>query len=172
MSSENEYSGGEADRRLANIMRQGTIHAVDPATSMVQVDLGDLVTDWIPWTTPRAGDDRIYTTPDVGEQVVILSPGEPSQGMVIGSLFRNDSPANGNNGKDRRITFKDGTVVEMDRDSSVMNVTMPAAGNMNLTVGASKIEISNARIQLTAGGSTLELDAAGIRLVGAQIDLN
>lgn len=169
---ERDYSLGELDRRMGNLVRIGTVSAVDPATGLVKVDLGDLVTDWVPWTTPRAGQDRVWSTPDIGEQVVLASPGDPSQGVVLGSLFQDAHPQNGSAGKDRRITFKDGTVLEFDRDGSVMNVTLNPAGNMNLTVGGSKFEMNTSRLKLTSNGSTLELDAAGIRLNGARIDLN
>lgn len=147
--TEDEYSLGEGDRRQANITRFGTVSEVNPATGLVRVDLGDLVTDWIPWTTQRAGQDRIFSTPDVGEQVVVLSPGEPSQGVVIGSLFQNSSPANGDNGKDRRITFKDGTVLEMDREGSVLNVQVNPAGSLRLNIGGTTLLLQDGQATLT-----------------------
>lgn len=147
--TEDDYSLGEGDRRQANIMRMGTVSQVDAANGLVRVDLGDLVTDWLPWTTPRAGQDRIWSTPDTGEQVVVLSPGEPSQGVVIGSLFQNSSPANGSDGKDRRITFKDGTVVEMDREGSALNVQVNPAGSLRLNIGATTLLLQDGQATLT-----------------------
>lgn len=149
MASEDEYAAGENDRRQANIMRMGTVSEVDAAGGLVKVDLGDLVTDWVPWTTPRAGQDRVYTTPDVGEQVVMLTPGEPSQGVVIGSLFQNTSPPNGGDGKERRITFKDGSLVEFDRDGSVLNVQVNAAGSIRLNIGGTTLLLQNGQATLT-----------------------
>lgn len=147
--NEGEYSLGEMDRRLGNALRFGRVAQVDVATGQVKVDLGDLVTDWVPWTTPRAGNDRVWSTPDVGEQVVLVSPGDPSQGVVIGSLFQDSAPANGNQGKDRRITFADGTVVEFDRTGSVLNVQVNAAGSLRLNIGGTTLLLENGKATLT-----------------------
>lgn len=157
--SDRDYALGELDRRMGNAVRFGTISEIDHAAALVKVDLGDLVTGWIPWTTPRAGQDHAWNTPDVGEQVVLVSPGDPSEGVIIGSLFSDASPANGNAGKDRRVTFKDGTVVEFDRDGSVLNVTVNPAGQVNVNVGASHLNMDNGRIRLNIGSTTLLLQA-------------
>lgn len=172
MSEERDYTLGEMDRKMSNLLRFGTVAAVDPANALVKVDLGELTTDWLPWTTPRAGQDQTWSTPDVGEQVVLLSPGDPSQGVVVGSLFQSAHPANGNQGKDRRMTFKDGTVVEFDRDGSVLNIAVNAAGAANITVGGSTFQMDTSRILLSSNGSTLELGAGGISLNASRIDLN
>lgn len=146
---EHEYALGEMDRRIGNVVRYGTVSAVDVANALAKVDLGDLVTDWLPWITPRAGEDRVWTTPDVGEQVVIVTPGEASQGVIIGSLFSNASPANGNAGKDRRITFKDGSVIEFDRDGSLLNVNVNPAGSIALQVGGTTLKLEDGKATLT-----------------------
>lgn len=172
MSDEQSYSQGEADRRSANVLRFGTIAEIDHANATVKVDLGELTTDWIPWTTPRAGQDQVWSTPDVGEQVVVLSAGEPSQGVVMGSIFQNSHPANGNAGKDRRITFKDGTVVEFDRDGSVLNLTMAAAGQFNVTISGAKIEASASSVKFTVGGVVMNITSAGVAITGGTVTHN
>lgn len=153
---ERDYPLGELDRRMGNVVRYGTIAAVDTAAGLAKVDLGDLVTDWLPWTTPSAGQDRVWNTPDVGQQVVIVTPGDPSQGAIIGSMFSNASPANGNAGKDRRITFKDGTVVEFDRDGSVLTITVNSAGNVLVKIGATELRMQNGQATLKATAITLD----------------
>lgn len=158
MMDEHEYALGEVDRRLANVLRFGTITAVDTAKGLAKVDLGDMVTDWVPWSTPRAGNDRVWSTPDVGEQVALLSPGDPSMGVITGSLFQSAHPQNGNDGKDRRVTFSDGTVLEFDRSGSVMNITVNPAGNVNVTVGATELHLVNGSATLKASTITLDGD--------------
>lgn len=147
---EHSYALGELDRRLANILRHGTITEVDYANALAKVDLGDMITDWVPWHTPRAGQDQVWNTPDVGEQVTIFSQGDPSQGVIIGSLFQTAHPANGNAGKDRRITFKDGTVVEFDRDGSVLKITVNSAGNVDVIVGGTELKLQNGQATITS----------------------
>lgn len=163
----------DIDRRLANIVRIGTISELDEANARVKVDLGDHTTDWLPWSAAAAGGDRTWTTPDVGEQVTLFAPsGELADAVVGMSIFQDAHPANGNNKKDRRTTYKDGTVIEFDRDASVMNVIVNPAGQVNVTVGGSKFEMDTSRIKFTSNGSTFEMDAAGVRINGARIDLN
>lgn len=124
---EHEYALGDMDRRMGNMLRFGTVSAVDAANALARVDLGDLVTDWVPWLTRRAGEDRTWCPLEVGEQVVLMSPGDPSQGVVIGSLFQTAHPANGNSQDDTRVTFKDGTVVEYNRATHQLLVDASAS---------------------------------------------
>lgn len=146
---EREYALGELDRRMGNVVRFGTVSEVDAANGLARVDLGDLVTDWLPWTTPSAGNDRVWNTPDVGQQVVIASPGDASQGCIIGSLFSTAKAANGSDGKDRRITFSDGTVIEMDRAASNLNVQVPSAGSIRLSIGGTTLLLQDGQATLT-----------------------
>ena len=53
----------DLDRRLANVVRFGTVAAVDHAQALVRVDIGELVTDWLPWAAPRAGANRVWSPP-------------------------------------------------------------------------------------------------------------
>lgn len=154
--NERDYALGELDRRMGNVVRFGTVSDVDPSGALAKVDLGDLVTDWLPWCTPHAGQDRAWSTPDVGEQVVIVTPGDPSMGVIVASLFSNAHPANGDQAKDRRITFKDGTVVEFDREGSVLRVTVNAAGTVDVKVGATELTMQDGQATLKATAITLD----------------
>lgn len=169
---ERDYALGEVDRRLGNLLRFGTVSEVDTANALVKINLGDLVTGWVPWTTSQAGQNRVWSVPDVGEQVALLSPGDPSQGVVIGSMFQTNHPANGNAGKDWRVTFKDGTVLEFDRDASILNATMSAAGHFNVTISGAKIEASASSIKLTVGGSVFEITSGGVAITSGSLTHN
>lgn len=59
---------------LANLLRLGTVAQLDVAEARVKVDIGGLVTDWVPWVpwvTGRAGATRTWSAPRVGEQVLL-----------------------------------------------------------------------------------------------------
>ena len=45
-------------RLIENLIRLGTIAAVQMTPPRVQVKTGSLTTGWLPWITPRAGADR------------------------------------------------------------------------------------------------------------------
>ena len=76
----------EIVRRLENVVRLGTVAEVRYETpARCRIKTGDLITDWLPWTTARAGGDRSWWAPEVGEQViaaVVLSDEAEALGVV------------------------------------------------------------------------------------------
>lgn len=149
MRNELLYALGELDRRVGNLFRIGKVVELDAAAARVKVNLGELITGWIPWSTPSAGADREWKTPSVGEQVIMVSPGDPSMGVVIGSLFQAAHPPNGDQEKDRRLTFKDGSFVEFDREGSVLNVEVQAAGSIRAKIGQTTFLLESGKVTLT-----------------------
>lgn len=121
----------EIDRRLANVIRIGTIAALDPANALVQVDLGDITTDWLPWGTGRAGSTRKWSAPRLGEQVLVFSPsGELGAGIVGPSVFQDAHPAPSSNPDVENVTFSDGSSVAYDAGSNTLTVNVSGAGNV------------------------------------------
>lgn len=148
-------------RRLSNVARYGTVAEVDysgatagfPAIRVALQD-GAILTDWMPWFSPRAGNDRVWDPPEVNEVVMVLAPsGELSAGVAIPGLF-SDGNANGDRAGLNRRTYQDGTVVEYDRQNHRMfldvkgDISIKATGNV-------------------------EIEAEGnVTIIGARIDLN
>lgn len=125
------FSVSEIDRRIANIFRIGTIAAVDAANALVQVDLGDLTTDWLPWATGRAGATRKWSAPSIGEQVTVFSPsGELAAGIVGPSIFQDAHAAPSSNPNAENVTFADGSSVNYDAGSNTLIVNVSGAGNV------------------------------------------
>lgn len=150
-------------RLLENLIRFGTIEAVQMKPPRVKVKTGTLTTTWLPWLTLRAGDDRDWDPPTVGEQVILLSPsGVLAQGVAITGLYSDHLPANGEREGLRRRTYRDGAVIEYDSVAHHLRATLPgtveltATGNISLTSGAN--------ITLTADGN--------VAISGARVDLN
>ena len=116
MSSDLHFDVVELARAVANMLRIGTIADADYDNALVKVQIGDLITGWLPWFTPRALGDRTWLPLEVGEQVMVLSPsGDLAQGIVLGSIFQTDAPAPGVQVGVSRTVFNDGLVVEHDR---------------------------------------------------------
>jgi phage baseplate assembly protein V len=140
----------ELDRRLANIVRQGTITELDDANARVKVDIGDLVTDWLPFHAARAGEDRTWHAPEPGEQVTILSPsGELSQGTVIPGIYQTKYDAPGNVRTKSRTEFKDGAFIEYDRDGHKHVIDVPAGGSITLHIGGTTLKLEDGQTTLT-----------------------
>lgn len=128
---------GEIERRMSNIVRPGTVLEADYANARIKVQCGGNQTAWIPWMTARAGEDRNWHAPEVGEQVIVLAPsGDLGQGYVMpGGVYKNDYPANANSAEISRTTYKDGAIIEYDREAHAHLVQIPDGGKATVKVG-------------------------------------
>lgn len=152
-------------RRLENLIRFGTIAEVDPATARCRVQTGGLLTGWLPWLAARAGTDRDWDAPSVGEQCMVLSPsGDPATGVVLLGLYSTANPAPDNDPKRHRRTYRDGAVIEYDTESHTLRATLPASGKADITVPDGVTILGDVTI---TGLVTVSEDvvAAGISLV-------
>lgn len=114
----------ELSRRLENLIRLGTVAAVDHAKALCRVDSGGLLTDWLPWFERRAGQTRTWDPPTVGEQVLVLSPsGEPAGGLVLVGLYRALHPAPDASPDTHVIDFPDGARIAYDHASGALTAT-------------------------------------------------
>lgn len=152
-------------RLLENMIRFGTIAAVQHVPPRVTVSTGDLVTTWLPWVAARAGADVEWDPPTEGEQVLLVSPsGQLANAVVITGIYSDAIPANGDRAGLHRRTYRDGAAIEYDSIAHHLNVTLPAGGTTNL-VSTGGITIDGA---ITVNGSiTVSEDvvASGISLV-------
>jgi phage baseplate assembly protein V len=120
------YRLAELERRLPNVLRVGTVAEADYPAARVRVRTGDILTGWLPWLTVRAGMDRSWWAPEVGEQAVILAPsGELGQGLVLFGLYRDTHPAPADRETVDRRVYADGAVIEYDREAHVLHALIP-----------------------------------------------
>lgn len=147
----------ESERRMSNIILLASVHMVDEKKAQVRVKAGALVSGWLNIASLRAGEDRHYWLPEVGEQVVVASPdGDMNQGVVIGSIFSERYPPNDNATTKHSSHYKDGAVFRYDREAHHYSITLPADGKVTITVGS----------------SSLVMDGNGITLKAKRINLN
>lgn len=123
----------QLNRLLENLVRLGTVAELDHQAARVRVQSGRLLTGWLPWLTLRAGDDREWNPPTVGEQVLLLSPsGQTANGVAIVGLFSDQNPANGDRPGLHRRTYRDGAVIEYDSVAHRLRAILPAGGSTEL----------------------------------------
>jgi len=123
----------ELDRRISNLIRIGTIDQADYEAAKVRVRAGDMLTCWIPWLTLRAGLDVNWHAPEVGEQVLVLSPsGELNQAVVLAGLFQTAYPQPVNTKEKHHAKYKDGAVIEYDRAEHHLKAILPAGATVEL----------------------------------------
>lgn len=145
-----QFENTESARNTANLLRTGKVMEVDLERRMVRVCIGEgeacIETAWLPVLELSASATRgglsAWDPPRVDDVVQVLCPGgELTLGMVIPSQFMqaNDAPfgeraegyqfgelGNARDGVWRRL-FSDGTLLEYDRDASLVRVETPGS---------------------------------------------
>lgn len=125
-------------RRLENVVRDGLIAEVDLPAARVRVDLAaegepPVLTDWLPWYTPRAGTVRVWSPPSVGEQVTVLSPGgNLAAGRVLPALFSDNAPAPGTEATRVLVRYQDGAALSYDTEAHALQITLPEGGQAGI----------------------------------------
>lgn len=153
------YAIAELNRRVASLIRFGTVSEADYDKARVRVAMGEAESHWLPWITLRAGGDRSWWVPEVGEQVLVLAAsGELAQGVVLGSIFQTAHPAPASSPDVDRREYKDGAVIEYDRKTHHLRAEIPgsaeldAEGNISAT---SKTEISMTAPEIYFNGHSI-----------------
>lgn len=153
--SDLQFRVTELERLVANLLRIGVIAEADYDAAKVKVRLGDLVTGWLPWFTDFAKGDKSWKAPEVGEQVMVLSPsGDLAQGVALPSIYQTAAPAPSTKVGVSRAVFADGLIIEHDRDNkrTVLNGWE--------SEGTLEIRFKNVIIK-TGDGGFFHLDHAG-----------
>ncbi|WP_264735495.1 phage baseplate assembly protein V [Wolbachia endosymbiont (group A) of Rhinocyllus conicus] len=152
---DHNFAIAELNRRLANIIRIGLVKEVDYEKARVRVKVGEFLTDWLPWITTRAGEDRSWFSPDIDEQVMVLSPyGELSLGVVLPAIYQQKYFPSECRKDAHILEFKDGTKLSYDKENHHL-----------------EIEVVD-KITLKVGKSSIEMTKEGIKLKGRRVDLN
>lgn len=167
------YDVSELNRQISNLARIGTVKELDEANARVKLSVSGLTTDWLPWSAARAGKTRTWSPPQVGEQVVMLSPfGDMGQAVIIGSLFSDTDPAPAASKDQETTVYPDGARIDHNSATHATTLTLNAGGTLNVSVGGSSFVMNTEKILMTSNGSTFELTAAGWKLVGPRGDMN
>jgi phage baseplate assembly protein V len=146
-------------RRMANIIRIGTVVEVDYAKAVARITIGELKTTWLPWIL-RAGDDQSWHGVDIGEQVLVLAPsGDLAQGVILPSLHKETPVCQGNI---HSMTFKDGSHIVFDRDTGDLQAVITG----NLTASVAKNIKATCQTLVAECAATATIKAPAITLDG------
>ncbi len=152
-------------RRLANLIRLGTVTAVDHEAERCTISSGKLTIPNRPWLALRAGSSSDWDPPTVGEQCILLSPsGETAQGVALIGLYSKQRPAPSNSATVRRRKYPDGALIDYDHASHTLSATLPAGGKAQLTAPGGVTILGNVDITGTVTVSE-DVVASGISLV-------
>jgi len=152
------------ERQMHNIALLGTIADANYQTARVRVQIGDLVTGWLPWLSQRAGNDVDWDAPEIGEQVMVFSPsGEIGNGVVLPAIYQTAHPANGSTPDQSIHAYKDGAVIAYDRAVHHLSATLPTGATCALVADGGISITGNISVTGTIT-STGDMIAAGISL--------
>lgn len=167
----------DLDRRLSNVVRPGRIVAVDPAKLVCRHQSGDLVTGWVRWLTHRAGADRDWWVPSVGEQAILFAPdGEPNQGWVLPAGYSNAFPAPESDPARHVVVYRDGARIVYDTAAHKLTAQIPgdieatAEGAIALTAKGEVSVTSEALISFEAPAIQMHATRGGsgaAKLIGS-----
>lgn len=140
-------------RRMSSVVIVGIVSQVDHEKARYRFKSGELESDWLPFTSARAGDTRTYDSLDVGEQIVAVSPsGDLSQAIIVGSIATQTKQA-ADKGNIHRTIYPDGTVIEYDHEAKRYKMDVASGGSYQLNIGGG--------VALHANGGNLEISAPG-----------
>lgn len=113
----------ETARLLHNLIRIGTVAAVDHARQRCRVTSGGNITNWLPWLAPRASAAHVWWPLSVGEQCVVLCPGgDPSCGIALPGIFSDECPPAGTAANEYRLTWENGDFIRHNADTGALDI--------------------------------------------------
>lgn len=127
----------DANRRLENIVRFGTVKTINPSKPIprVIVNLGDIETPEIRCLNIRSGDDTTWDMPSENEECVVISPcgdiGPTS--FVLYGFYNDDHPAPSDDLNKKIRMFADGCVIAYDVAAHHLSAVLPSGGTAVLT---------------------------------------
>jgi phage baseplate assembly protein V len=117
----------------------------------VRVAAGDVETDWIRWSSGRAGATRIWSPPSVGEQVALIQPsGDIAGAFAIGGFHSDDHPPAGDSTREL-IRFADGAEIAYDPEGHALEAHLPDGATVSI---------------IAAGGVTIDTGDGGLSIIG------
>jgi phage baseplate assembly protein V len=124
----------ELTRRIDNLLRIGTVAEVKG--NLCRVKTGELLTQYRPFFTRRAGTAKTSWRPTVGEQVMLLSlSGDLTNAYILPALYSDENPEPDDHANRERTVYPDGALIEYDPDTSALEVS----GIKTATVQASDL---------------------------------
>ncbi len=153
----------DLSRRLENLIRLGKIKTVEPTKPFltVTVQIGEITTAPLRYLNLRAGNDKTFDPPSIGEEVVVLSPcGVLEIGIVLGGLNNADNPVLSQDLNKNIRLFSDGCMISYDTKTHALEVILPSNGTAVLTAtgGVTVNADGGVTVNANSGGATINGD--------------
>lgn len=146
--------------------RRGIVSELDVATHRLRarlVDRDDSETGWLDVLVPSTAADKVVRLPAPGNQVALLLDERDEAGCVLGALYSQaDTVPAGAHEALWRVEFRDGGSVEYDAEASVVRLTPPSGGVIELAGSAKRVALAeDVQAEFAAVKSELQAIQAG-----------
>lgn len=162
------------DSWLKNMFRIGYVSSqntddTQAACRVVYPDRENLVSEPLPILQKSTRGDQDYWSPEVGQQVLTLHlPNGIQKGFILGGFQSTADPPPVTDTNKRHTTFRDGTVVEFDKASSVFFADTKGPITI-ITAGPVYVESAG---EITVKAPTVTMEANEITLKAPTITLD
>jgi phage baseplate assembly protein V len=141
----------ELERRVASMIRHGTVEEVDAKKHRVRLRIGEddqgqpFLGPWVPYAQV-AGALKVHTPPSKGQQLTLFSPGgDFRQALAVPLTWSEQNASPSEKGDEHILTFANVKIEVRD-------------GQTKLTVGDAVIDTKKDSITVTLGGNGFTLD--------------
>ena len=139
----------DLESRFNQLVRVGTVASADPAKGTARVYLPDsdgMESYSLPVLFQKTQDDKHYSIPDKGEQVLcVFLPNGLEQGFIIGAFYSDKDTVTVPNKDITRVDFANGAFLEHNRETGLFSVSIQ--GNIDIKA-TGNIAINGHRIDL------------------------
>ena len=187
------YKLNAIEEQVSKMQQTGVVTAIHAEDGLVDVAIEELVLERIPFFTRRAGEDKTYWMPSVGEKGAVLSPsGNLANAMFLPSLNSDINPVPRDAAKWTVREWSDGAVESYDKDAHVYVLEIDAdtlrkmlrgeiedkvgnarrvakSGEIKDEIGGTQQVVEPTKVKHIAGSNTEELTAIVLNLIGAHL---
>lgn len=122
------------NKQLDQLFTLGTVKEVDLEQALINVEYTDNTTGWLPWLPIRAGSVITWSTPTVGEQVIIVTPDDTeSPAFVLMSLYQDAFAAPSQSDREHLMLFNDSALIKYNDETHHLQALLPEGGTTTLT---------------------------------------
>ncbi|EKS9886538.1 phage baseplate assembly protein V [Burkholderia pyrrocinia] len=155
----------DLNRRIENLLREGTVIEVDHNARRVRVESGGLQTDWIRWLAQRTGDSITWDPPSEGEPGLLFCPsGEPTTGLFIPGVYCDGHDAPSSSPTQHVRVYKDKARISYDFASHSLMAELPAGATVRV---AAPVSVTVETKTATVKAKSVTLDADDTTVTGS-----
>ena len=171
------YELQQTKTRLERMLQTGVVEAIHAEDGLVDATIDDITLERIPLYTTRAGADKTYWMPSVGEQGLVLAPsGNLANAMFFPALNSTENPVPETDANLVVRVWEDGAKESYDKgkheyifqiDENTLRKMI--RGEIEDKVGNSRQIVDTTKVKSEVGTNIEELTAIVLNLIGAHL---